>query len=238
MSKRRILDIASTKKRDTMTVYNPESPSAAYVEFPATGGATDFYATLFCPTYRVANSFSEANGRNASLVYYKGFKENLLVSSNSGTQWKWRRIVFETKGTRPSSVDVSAFTSSGYMRLWVPYTSTPYATLESILFRGVKGKDWTSTFTASVDTDLCKVHHDSTRILRGGNDSAHEHKLNFWHGFNRNFQYEEEENGDTHSYGGWAANGNKNMGDVFVLDLFTDLFGLEPTGDPLQYTNR
>jgi len=188
-------------------------------------------AFLFCPTYRIGGPANEVTLRNTSDVYMKGYRELLSVTPNSGINWKWRRIVFETKGTRPDPAGVSILTSDGYKRLWKLLPDATFAGITDSLFEGKENKDWSNSFMGKVDTNNYTVRYDKTVVLKSGNDNAHEHNFRHYFPFNRRFVYDDDENGLSEDNRGWAVQGKAGMGDVFILDYFVDVGGVTPGGE-------
>lgn len=219
VSKKRILNIASTKKRDQMRLYDPSNPSLTF--FSQNRGASSF---LWCPTYRLLDSDTHVPAaRNASTVYMKGLSEKLHLSPSTGHSWKWRRIVFETVGAHPPVAKVVANTSEGYLRLWTPQPEDERNDLANTVFEGTTGVDFSTYFTAKVDRHRVKIHYDRTQILRSGNDVAYEKDFRLYHSFDKNFYYDDEENGEETQTSGWASNRRGGLGNVFVWDLFNDI---------------
>lgn len=224
VTKRRIIDVASTKKKDTQLLYNAANPTTNFLTL-GTGSPKVF---LFCPTYRTSGSAGFSQIRTASTVYQKGYREHIQVSSASNAPWKWRRIVFETKGMRPNPTDVAiSDTANGFMRLWKAMTDGAFTSLKNTIFAGAEGKDWSSTYLAKLDTAKFKLHFDKTRIVRSGNDRGFEYNYHHYFPFEKTFRYDEDESGMSMETSGWSALGRAGMGDVFILDMFQDLGGDE-----------
>jgi len=206
-----------------MMLYDPANITNDYQTVTA-GGVKAF---LFCPTFRAYEStYSDPHHRNSHTPFMKGFRERLQLGSSSGTSFRWRRIVFETKGIHPATTNVSSYTSAGYKRTWKPMSGPDLLGLTETLFEGSVSLDWSNYFMGKVDRNIVTIRYDKTVVLRGGNASAHDHDYNLYHPFNRTLRYQSEENGITADLDtGWAANGRAGMGDVFILDLFVDIGG-------------
>ena len=214
MSKRRILDLTSTKKRDTLRYYDPDTPSSLARTVPSTTFPFSTAIYIFCPTAREANTANEATDRNSSQPFYKGFSEIISMTSNSNAPWRWRRIVFSTRSLRPNVA--FSFTSSGYTRVMAPYGDA--ATI-SQLFKGTADKDFNDVMDARVDNNRARVLYDKTRLLRSG-AGVHHHRFRMYHPLNATLHYDEDEEGDGENTSPWSTTGTKGLGDVFVLDLF------------------
>lgn len=116
MTTRKIVNITSTKKRDTLLPYtNMNAPRPIpYIptgENPgttwATGGAqmmaltnqyVEPYTMVYCPTARSSTTDEIPNQRNKSRVYWRGLKESIEIQVDNGTPWQWRRVCFTVKG--------------------------------------------------------------------------------------------------------------------------------------------
>lgn len=218
-SKKRILNIASTKKRDNMPLFDADNPTLNY--FAMSRGTSSY---LFCPTYRDKElEAATESDRNRSTVYMKGYAETVHLGPSTGNSWKWRRIVFETKNSHPALSDVSAETSSGYKRLWKNQTEAQRNTLAGTLFEGTPTTDQSTYFTAKADRTRARIISDQTHILRNGNDVAYEKDYRKYYSFERNLVYDDDENGATETTSGWAADSRSGMGDVFIWDIFIDI---------------
>lgn len=112
MSKRRILDTTSTKKRDVMLpvtnlLLDPTLPSSARpvvlsVGRPVPSGTPAYtYCIPWMCTFRrpvgVGNTASQSLLTTGS-PFYKGLSENVTISVTGPTPWQWRRICFTAKG--------------------------------------------------------------------------------------------------------------------------------------------
>lgn len=214
MTTRRILDLTSTKKRDTLRYYDPVASTSLARSITST---TQPFATavyIFCPTAREANASNEATDRNSSQPFYKGYSEIISMTANSNAPWRWRRIVFSTRSLRPS--EALSFTTEGYTRVMAPYGDQ--ATI-SQLFKGTADKDFTDVMDARVDSNRARVLYDKTRILKSG-AGVHHHRYRMWHPMNAKVHYDEDENADGENTSPWSTTGTKGLGDVFIMDCF------------------
>jgi len=113
LSKRRILDMTSIKKRDvlvptTNATLDPLLPSEALPAILGSGRPTPprtpayTYVLPWIPTYRqpttVGNTNTTKNNMTTGNPYYKGLSENITISVTGGIPWQWRRICFTYKG--------------------------------------------------------------------------------------------------------------------------------------------
>jgi len=225
-SRKRILNIASTKKRDNMVFYDPVTPANTKLEINgrAQGNISVF---MFCATAREVNSNGSMipSERSASTVFWKGISERVALTVASGVSWKWRRLVFSAKGLRIDSASVET-SPAGWVRPWNAYADT--MTLAR-LFQGNSGVDFTNYMLAKPNRDLLTVMYDKTRVLRSGNASPHEHEIKMWHPLNKTMNYDDDENGVTvpGSANRYAAVSNHGLGDVYIMDFFDCVDGVE-----------
>lgn len=224
LSKKGLLDLTSTKKHDTMRLYDPNTPANQFFSMPR---GTNSY--LWCPTARSRANENLTNVRNNSTVYYKGLSERLELSPSGGKTWKWRRLVFSMKGFKPTNAFFES--SEGVLRIWRTMPIVDQEALSNLVFKGELLVDFSTPFTGQVDTNRVKIHYDKTRVLSNGNQNAYLRNPRHWIPLEKNFRYDEDENGDEYRSSVWAAPGNHNLGDVFVWDIFADV-GAD-TGDSL-----
>lgn len=261
MPQKRILNLTSTKKRNTMLQYaNTSTSGGSSVTIgpgPAlvNGGSNGFF--IFCPT---AMDLTDSSGNNHSIVnaaqrtattcYMRGFAENLRMQTSTGLPWFWRRITFCAKNTifstfqsgdtptQTNSAHTSFVdTSNGLERLWFnqsvnnsPLTQT---VIQSVLFKGVSGKDWSDVLTAPVDTARVDLKSDRMKCIRSGNASGTVMEKKFWYPMNKNLVYDDDESGDSEVASYLSVLDKKGMGDYYIVDIFQPGTGATST-DLLQ----
>jgi len=110
MSRRKVQDITSRKKKDT---FGPAGGGTAFLppvgRGPAgvTGGAglnrgySMFAWMPFARTPQSAQQFNVLNEtmRTATQCYIRGLKEKIRIQTNSPHTWEWRRVVFTYQGS-------------------------------------------------------------------------------------------------------------------------------------------
>lgn len=252
MTKKKILNITTKKKRDVMqsVSYNgdngaPTNDARPGVGLVLQGGRTNMI--LWSPTARdltdangIANSTVYESARTSSTVYQRLLSEKIRLTTSDSIPWIWRRIVVSTKAeewrrlipleaTTGKNASPYIETSNGMGRLlqqWDTYAGSTATQnlLLSDLFRGTQGKDWTDPMIAPIDTLVMTKHYDKTTVIRSGNDSGTVKMTRRTHTINRTFRYDEDENGQFQDSAYWSAPG-KGMGDVFILDFFSNLIG-------------
>jgi len=224
-SRRRILNIASTKKRDNMRFYDPTAGSATSLSIDGRPqGSQSIF--MFCATAREKDFAASGlpSERGASTVFWKGVSEAVSLTVATGVAWKWRRLVFSSKGLRENSTTIE-LSPGGWARPWNAYGD---ATTLSRLFQGTQGIDFNSYMLAKPNRDLMTIMYDKTRVLRSGNASPHEHHVKMWHGLNKTMYYDDDENGTVVPgvTNRWAAISNHGLGDVYIMDIFDCIDGV------------
>lgn len=220
MSKRRVIDLASTKKKDNMALHDYNTPANTQVTVPG-GPIGTIRNYLWAATARDRQDTVYQAARSTDRVYWKGISETLSLTCTTSQSWKWRRIVFENKGYRPENT-YTELSNGNYRRTWNPTIPTGLA---DKLFEGKQATDWTSVMTAKPDSDWAKIHYDKTRVLKSGNDAAHEHPFKMYLPIEKMMVYDEDENGGAIESQYWATTGIKGMGDLYIADYFECIEG-------------
>nr|UBJ26246.1 capsid protein [Giant panda feces-associated gemycircularvirus] len=260
MTKKRILNMTSTKKRDSMLTYTNSTAAtqqgsttySASVPAIVTGGqALNAAATfLWCATAR-DNTTTNANNRGtqfdmstrtSSTPYMIGLKEAIEIQVSTGMPWQWRRICFTTKGplglTYDSTFAVATETSNGWVRLLNQVQGDPGGGQQYILFerlfRGQNTVDWNDVMTAKVDTSRVTLKYDQTTSLASGNEDGFIRKYNRWHDMHKTLVYNDDELGGATNATTLSTIGKAGMGDYYVLDLFRARTG-STTSDQLSF---
>nr|QVW56457.1 MAG: capsid protein [Gemycircularvirus] len=151
MTKKRILNVSSTKKRDDMASYYTAFDStgkmvAGVGPFTASGNATGASAAnarttgaIWCATARdftassagPRGSVQDIATRTSTTCYVRGVSERIEIQTSSGAPWQWRRICFKYRGQLFGSAQVPSQsgnyathveTSNGYQRLVLSFT--------------------------------------------------------------------------------------------------------------------
>lgn len=250
MSKRRVLNITSRKKSDTMMIYtNVIAPrndlntdyttAAAILTGGASGNNNDPYIFLWSPTARDYDTNTADNGkitdnasRTAQTCFMRGLKENCHIQVNNGVPWEWRRIVFTCKGLwislpATSSQAYYSETSNGYLRTVNEVRNQAWTSLRTVLFKGQQDVDWFEPIIAPTDGKTVSVMYDKTRSLASGNEEGMIRNYKLWHPFNKNLVYGDKESGGETADGHWSTLGKPGMGDVWVCDIFRPRSGAD-----------
>lgn len=230
MSKRRILNVTSKKKQDNMLVASISTSgvvSQAATTVPSTA-ITGFQEYIWCATARdrttAAGGDPNASSlRESDLVYMRGLKERITLATDSSMAWRWRRICFTKKGPLGLSVTPALETSNGWQRGVYNLSSGDAITLNTSLFRGASGIDWSSPLIAKVDTQRVTVKYDVTRTLSSGNASGKFFRFNHWFPMNSNLMYSNDEVGEGTSTDAFSTTGKAGMGDYYIVDIFQSI---------------
>lgn len=248
MTKKRILNMTSVKKRDNMMCYTnlttpSPDPAAAYITsgavLPATtaGALNAMHPTVLVwqPTARdLTNLAGTSNprlveaARTSTTPYMVGLREVVEIQTPNGVPWQWRRICFTAKGSVPGLGSTSTFapyneTSNGYVRLVNKLSGdrNSGATYDffRVLFAGQNATDWIDPMTAKLDRSRISVRYDRTRTIAAGNESGTLRKYSMWHSMKKTLVYEDDENGPGMDTGYSSTTAKPGMGDFYVVDL-------------------
>lgn len=250
MSKKRVLNTTSRKKRDTMLSYGNITSAAP------TGGTT--YSAnpsvlvgnqqYIIPWICTARNFSNATGganivinrseRTSTTCYMRGLSERIRIQTTNGMPWQWRRVCFTIKGDAITQLATSTAvlfneTAPGGMRRSVTnWANVPF--LPELMFRGTVNVDWNDYYSAPLDTTRIKVMYDRTRTIAAGNEEGCVRTYKMWHSMNKNLVYDDEETGDAENSSNFSTLGRQGMGDYYVVDFFLARTGAG-TGDQLSF---
>jgi len=244
MSRRRILNITSRKKRDVMlpitNVVVPRNPanttynqSAALLQGNITGFTDEPYVFAWCATARdmdINNQAAEGQvgdeaTRTSSSCYIRGLKENIEIQVSDGVPWQWRRIIFSIKGfagtlTTTANEQIYVESSSGYRRLVNELRGQNLSILTTYMFRGASTVDWNDYLTAPIDTRNVSVMYDRTRTIASGNEQGMIREYKMWHPVNKTLVYGDDQNGGDMNDYAFSTTAKPGMGDMFVIDIF------------------
>lgn len=261
MSKKRILNVTSEKKRDKMLTWTNTTSSTpaggtTYASTPAilVGGSATPYVFPWISTARdnttnaaggVGNKFYQST-RTASLCYMVGLKENIEIQVANGLPWQWRRICFTAKGgqtlngTIPSGSGTfapSIETSSGYTRAINSLSTAQQTPFFGLLFQGVVGVDWQDPLTAKVDTERLGLKYDKTITIASGNEEGVIRRYNRWHKMGHNLMYDDDESGGSMIPAFASVDSKIGMGDYWVIDIIKPRVG-STSSDSLLFNSE
>nr|QVW56563.1 MAG: capsid protein [Gemykibivirus] len=261
-SRKALLNVTSRKKRNTMLIYtNTSQVNGGPVTIgpgPYTiNGANGTQFSIFTPTAMdlitnsAVNPFADEALRTSVTCYIRGFSEKIRIQTSSGRPWFWRRICFRAKApgfTLFSPLDSPTQTNSGntsyietnpngmerlYFNLTINASNQTLATYQDLLFKGQVGRDWSDIQTALVDTRRVDLISDKRITIRSGNESGTVKDYSFWHPYNHNLVYGDEELGVGMETSALSVADKRGNGDMHIVDIFTPGTGAV-IGDILQ----
>lgn len=238
MARRRILNIASKKKSDTMmpTVVNGIEVQPGGYGMP--GNITSVFIWNATARDRLSNNNqpTASSVRESDTCFMRGLKERITIRTGSQASWRWRRICITMKGYEqnfaPTYPDQE--NSNGWMRMLRNYNGLPVlAAFTDYIFKGNQGVDWFDVMNAKIDTNRVTLKYDKIRTINSGNGVGKYANYNLWHPMNHNLVYANDESGEGESNQVVSTQGRAGMGDYYVIDLFTCATG--GSGDSLLF---
>jgi len=247
MTRRKILDMTSKKKRDTrLLTTNLRITGGGNNEyFPAPAqlnSANGTVISIHCPTAMDRNFAGLQGGghgeipsyRTQSDVYMKGYSDKYRFTFADGAPWRHRRITFTLKGTALIKYDTASGNPSAQqgLRLYAELNpagwtrtlnniagSAAGSALVTYLFKGSNGADWRDIFTAKTDNTSLTIKSDRTRYLKSDNDNVHSSQYGFYDKLESSFYYDDDEDGQNSSDTYNHRLGKPGMGDYYVVDI-------------------
>ena len=207
----------------TATPEGPTNPG------PITTGTG--FTSLYMPSARILAQTAQGEAsRERQLVYAVGYKETCQVDILGGGVWKWRRVVFTFKGdwlyggdvtwTEPYYDKSTDPASTDMARLIAQPTPDQHNRIKTILWDGGEGVDWSSEFTAKVDTSRITPLYDRTVTFNPRNESGYSRTFKMWHPIRKNIMYSDDEDGISAGRGFYVStDGKPGVGDVYVYDI-------------------
>nr|QJB18625.1 MAG: capsid protein [Genomoviridae sp.] len=236
MSRRKIVDITSTKKKDNMQCFtniragqDTDGGTLFASDVPTLEGGRMYIMPWIATARRAEGAAPLQASRTKTEVYWRGVKERVQIQTNNGTPWQWRRICFTAKRSDLRNRSTGSFgwaitgpVNLGWMRAVndVAFSAPDIAnSMLDLMFDGNQGVDWSNYFTAKVDPESVTVKYDRTIIINPGNDSGVMKNYSMWHGMNKNLQYDDDENGNTMNFSPFSTAGKRGMGDYYIVDF-------------------
>lgn len=230
MTSRRVRDIASRKKSDTVF-------GATTNDVQSTGQANIFAGTnyfIWCPSWRQRRTGStDEHVRANQEVYMRGIKDRIMVSATFSLIhrrvcfWSHRRIddarpyVFDN----PDVIDAPQY----QRRPLAPIYPTLDSEIFEYLFKGTVGFDYSenSRWDTPLDNKRVKVVYDKQYTITPnyaapeGAQFGKTMTRKLWHPINRKILYDDDEEGADVNGSGWSAQTPDSLGNYYVLDIFS-----------------
>nr|UEJ84697.1 capsid protein [Genomoviridae sp.] len=240
MTSRRVRDIASRKKYDTIF-------GATENNVQATGQANIFAGTnyfMWCPTWRQRRTAStDEHVRANQEVFMRGIKDRIMVSATFSLIhrrvcfWSHRRIddarpfVFDN----PDVIDAPSYQRRNLVALYPNLDEEIF----EYLFKGTVGFDYSenSRWDTPLDNKRVKVVYDKQYTITpnyAAPDGAQFGKTltrKLWHPINRKVLYDDDEEGADVNGSGWSAQTPESLGNYYVLDIFSTGQYIEGSND-------
>lgn len=170
--------------------------------------------------------------RTSHVCFMKGLKENIEITTNDGLPWQWRRICFTMKGGvlaqnfDTTTQQLYAETNTGWKRVVnSAYGSAAVGGIQSLIFRGSAGVDWSNIMTAPIETNNITIKYDRYHNIKAGNDSGTIRNYKLYHPMNKNLNYDDDEEGGKETTRNVSTAGKPGMGDYYVIDIFQPRIG-------------
>lgn len=245
VSSRRILQVASIKKRNAMacTTLGSNVTPAGFVTLES--GLNVF---LWCPSYmNHENATQSEYVRNRNTIFFRGFKDNWTFANGGLGNWVHRRIVFWSHQQYPAGIPVESATSPEVF--FRPLNVLDLSVVGNqkfmeTMFQGSLGVDYTNFSNATVDRRRVGLVSDRKIRIRptysatnadGDFDGTIQKSYTTSTFVNRNITYDDEERGffdvpgdDGEEPGGpgdghgspWSVTGPVSPGNLYVMDIF------------------
>ncbi|AXI69779.1 capsid protein [Euphorbia heterophylla associated gemycircularvirus] len=237
--RKRILNIASRKKRDNMIANTNITISPKPGTFASGGAVLTGDRQYIIPwvasgrplngSDNTNNTIAEAAARTATECYMRGLNEKIQIQTSTAQPWQWRRVCFQYRqrdilNTQNADTPLVAQTAAvGLTRGLVDalQNGTMAQTLLNVLFQGRQSIDWASFFTAKVDNRNVTLCYDRTRIINSGNNNGIIRNYKIWHPMNKTLRYGDDETGNDETSSFFCSASNYGMGDYYIVDIFS-----------------
>lgn len=243
MSRKSILNVTATKKRDTMIPGNtfpplPENVGALTVtsDIPAVllWNAT---ARLLANTPGFNFTMPVNAQRLSTTPFIVGLKESITIRTDTSNAWRWRRLVFTLKGAPPGFADPTDIPrtiyentdAQGNIEYQRVNTALPFplvADVYAFVFRGfginnvsATPQDWIDPITAPVNTSRITLMHDRVTSISSGNDTGVVRTYPRWHPVRKTLCYGDNEIGGAMNPSRVSTTAKPGCGDVYVMDI-------------------
>lgn len=230
-TKKRILNMTSAKKRDTMVHDNTTAtPQVSSTLFPNQTNCIPFIASARAMNQADNKDYS----RESQTVYVRGLADRFTVNTNDATAWEFRYVAFRYKGAvilsgfSPGTYVYNQNSNGGYNRVAGVYQPSSVASLITEMFKGANGVDWLSPQQASLDTSRISVVTDRKFSVKSGNENGTFVRKSFWIPYNANLVYGGDERGGKQVDDPLSTSGLAGKGDLYCI-VFANAMGAPET---------
>jgi len=248
MTKKKLINMMSTKKRDIMLAAsapgnNPDpaaatTPNTRVTITAATNNpsAAGVHCFVNCPTWRwlVPNNASYPAYRTNTRCFLRGVSEAFTLLPNDATVWFHRRVVVGIKSILGQTVpglsnaigaqNAANASSFRQMRDLTGQTTGGYQQVwdyvQDILFKGVKTTDWDDQMSGIIDRARVDLYYDKKYAIRSGNSVSSPRFKTLWASINKTLQYDDEENGISVTPAPYSVDNKIGCGNIYVFDFF------------------
>lgn len=255
MTRKRVLNITTRKKRDTMLAVSfPTFDTSA----PTEGGYVmnaSFNQTVLGWISTARDNETKTGGplgnvndpatRTSQECYMVGLKENIEVFTNTGLPWQWRRIIFTVRGfdllTNPTggTFPLWRIDSKGFRRCLFSLLSANataiWANIQTLLFKGQFNTEYTEFIQAPLDHERVDIKYDKLITVSSGNASGKLKQYKMWHKMGHNLIYDDDQVDGEQTVQMLSNRSRRSMGDHYVIDIFKPLPG-GSASDTLTFT--
>lgn len=244
MSNKKILNLTSRKKRNTMLTYSNTTVQGqsktvgvgnAYVSGNQQGSFLWLATAQDLTDGSARGTVSTPAQRSATSCYMRGLNEHIRIQTSSGVPWFHRRLCFTFKGQKPFTAFVTETppvaqpatpyleAGGGMQRLFFNQTingmPTTLTERYAVLFKGEANVDWNDVLIAQVDTTRVSLKFDKTWTIKSGNANGTVAERKLWHPMNKTLVYDDDESGASEVSSYNSVGSKAGMGDFYVLDI-------------------
>lgn len=231
MTRRRLLNVTSTKKFDTMMPIVVDT-SGVGTDGPLLVTPDDVgggFNSLFIPSARNFTDYPTPYGRNSGTIYARGYKDRINLTVSGGATWSWRRTTFLMKGPKLRNFFLDNSQGEQYDGLGESAGAAPARTIgpmadqiadliRAYIYRGRQGLDWYDPYTATLDKTKITVLSDKVYSINPGNESGRTRTFNFWTPLNKNIVYDGSESSQGRLSSAYSTEALPGVGDLYIFD--------------------
>lgn len=233
--RKRILDVTSIKKRDTMRIATINAGAATAAPMRGVGisiPADGFWSGIWCPTWRLLVSDNNADTyRNRRTPFIKGLREAYRVEIQTNLPVEMRRIVvsvpdrIQLAANAGNTAQPSFFVENDSNRYWRTLgDGTMNTDYLDLIFAGDRNVDWLNPMTAKTDQKRVKVLSDKRFRIASHNNVQTVREFKFYDPVNKNLTYDDDEFGGQLTTNGWSE--SSTFGHCQNIYVITLMYGI------------